>query len=135
MDFKLLASRVGGVSAGVVAGGLAYKYMPESLDPKTKAIALIALGAAIPLAMDKSEILENIGDGIMGKGVAELALILAPQQAEEVGIEGVNKQVNYIAPHVAQLPQYTEVEQIDIPFPMQETINGLPEVESQSHTF
>ena len=67
VDFKAIALRVAGVSAGAVGAGFLAKVAPN-LNPKIKAGGIVAVGAALPIFMKGNKFIEHIGDGMIAQG-------------------------------------------------------------------
>lgn len=76
MNMGAVASKVGGIAAGLAVGGAIQKYLNgttnEALKKTYGPLAMIAAGVYLPGIMGKSDVLEHAATAIMTKGVNSL---------------------------------------------------------------
>ncbi len=78
LDFGKILTNTAGLAAGGVGGKLVIKKIAPNLDPKLKAIAVIALGAVLPEMSRRSPMLASVGNGMAAVGGAELVGAFVP---------------------------------------------------------
>lgn len=76
MNMGAVASKVGGIAAGLAVGGAIQKYLNGTSNPALRntygPLAMIVAGAYLPGLMGKSDVLEHAATAIMTKGVNSL---------------------------------------------------------------
>jgi len=81
LDFGAILTKTAGLAAGGVGGKVLVKKVAANLDPKLKAIGVIAVGAVLPEMAKRNPMLANVGNGMVAVGGAELVGTLVPAMA------------------------------------------------------
>lgn len=110
INFKEVAMRVGGISAGAVAANAIYKIMPTNMKPALKSAIILGAGALLPELAGggkTSKIIESVGDGMVAFGALGLAKAQFNLDLNISGIESTTV-VEYAPAEVVETSELAE---------------------------